>query len=178
MRALVMFALLCMPWHVMAQHIYGGMDAGYGIVQIRPQPHDEIDTFAVANGALFLGYRMSSGMAMELAYLQAREKMSGGDGRFYRIKMNVVDVGLVLHSTELLPGFYIRPSLGMLNLDVEEHGVPAGASRKESDAMFSFGFGYEASFNRYVALRIAHTTHFSWRGERMNGVKVGLKFNY
>lgn len=178
MRALIMFALLSMPWHVMAQHIYGGMDAGYGIVQIRPQPHDEIDTFGVANGTLFLGYRMSSGMATELAYLQAGEKLSGGDDRFYRVKMNVIDVALVLHSTELMPGFYIRPSLGMLSLDVEEHGIQAQPSRKETDLVFSFGLGYEAYFNRHVALRIAHTTHLSWRGERMNGVKVGLKFNY
>lgn len=177
MRVLALLLLCVAPQVVLAQQgatIYGGMDVGYGIVQMREENRFSLDTFHTANGVAFLGYGFASGWATEVAYLQTRKKHAG----MHTIQMNLVDIALLYHSKTYFPGFFARSSLGWMTLQADDNTRAAPVRSKEHDQVISFGLGYEHQASRHVALRMLHTTYLAWRGERMNTLKVGIKLTY
>jgi len=97
MRALALVLLSLVHSLVYAEQgatIYGGVDGGYGIVQLRHENSYAIDTFSVAKGSVFLGYRWQSGVATEVSYLLAKEKIIGNHTGVYNVKLDVIDVAL------------------------------------------------------------------------------------
>ncbi len=181
MRKLIILYLALVPSLVLAQQqstIYGGIDGGYGIVQLYNETQDAFDTYHAAQSSIFLGYNFNSDFSTEVSYLLAKTTSTTHDGSVNHIKINVVDVGLLYHSTTFFRGLFIKPSLGLMMRDVEEYQAHVLSRKKENSYLFSFGIGYEYQATEHLSLRVLHSTYLAWRGDRMNHLKLGIKLAY
>jgi hypothetical protein len=158
--------------------VYGGVDAGYGIIQMHDKNAFAIDSFSTAKGGVFFGYKFNPGFATEVAYLVAREKMTANHDSLYDIKLDMIDVGLLYHSTVRFPGLFVRPSLGLMMFDIKENKNDVLSRQRHTTSLLSFGIGFEHRASKHLSLRILHTTHLGWQGDRMNSLKLGMNVVY
>jgi hypothetical protein len=181
MRTLLLLFLVFFQYAASAQSagkIYGGIDGGYGIIQMHYKNTFAIDSFSTAKGGLFFGYKFNPGFATEVAYLVAREKMTANHASLYDIKLDMIDVGLLYHSTVRFPGLFVRPSLGLMMFDIKENKNDVLSRQQHTTSLLSFGIGFEHKASEHLSLRILHTTHIGWRGDRVNSLKIGMNAVY
>lgn len=180
MRALIILFGVLAPGLATAQgaSVYGGVDAGFGIVQVHRGHKDQAESFWTTQGAAFVGVRFNERLAAEVAYLLTRKKTSGADNITYQIRTNIIDLGVLYYSKKRFPGLFIRPSVGVMVIDGTDNLDKHKYRNKESSAMLSFGIGYEYQASDHVSFRGLYTTRMAWHGDRMNSLKVGIKYTF
>lgn len=180
MRAFIILVGALAPGIVVAQgtRVYGGVDGGFGMVQIHRSHKSNAEAFWTTQSAAFAGLRFDEKFSAEVAYLLTVKTRSAKDNPSYRIRTNMIDLAMLYYSTKRFPGLFIRPSVGVMVIDGTDHLDRHKYRNKESSVMLTFGIGYEYQSSDHVSFRGLYTSRMAWHGDRMNGLKVGVKYTF